>query len=182
MMNASTTDTRVVKLYESFVGTERMRKMQQQFAASSFSNDSGGIGGAMKRIADKLPNTQNPCFCSNDVMSMVDRLTNSCFSSTDSLDTTGKSREWHQVMTSVSTGVMGTGVFLSTVSATYGEIKGSDVVTVLNRGLVTEIQTNLKRLGFDSWYNAAVVSGKSLQYTMEDTKRAKISNDRVRWA
>ena len=277
--NPSKADLQVVKLYESFVGTERMRKMTAQFAASSFSNDMDtSPRGAIKQVADKLPNPFNPCFCSNEVVDGVSDVAknlahvathpfDTCFGSTNSLSTTGKSREWSQVMTSVSTGVLGTGIFLSSVSATYGEIKGSDEVTVLNQGfnkalepiyitgksraragnplcrtvefdtvpvegdywivyisndlstvivsaplliktplfsttiapnfgmyvltkdrdafwndreLVAETQTALKDLGFDSWYNMAVVSGESFEYTEADKKRATVSNDRVR--
>jgi hypothetical protein len=49
-----------------------------------------------------------------------------------------------------------------------------------DRGLVAEIKDNLKRLGFNSWYNEAVVSGESFEYSAEDKKRAVVSNDRVR--
>jgi hypothetical protein len=274
----SNADLQVVKLYESFVGKERMRKMTAQFDKSSFSDDTATSPGMVKQVADKLPNPFNPCFCSNEVVDGVSDVAknlahvathpfDTCFGSTNSLSTTGKSREWSQVMTSVSTGVLGTGIFLSSVSATYGEIKGSDDVSVLNqgfnkalepiyitgksraragnplcrtvefdtvpvegdywivyisndlstvivsapillktplfaamvkpnfgmyvltkdrdafwndRGLVAETRTALKDLGFDSWYNTAVVSGESFEYTAADKKRATVSNDRVR--
>lgn len=256
--------------------------MTEQFAASSFADDtvSGGIGGGgvIKQVTDKLPNPHNPCFCSNEVVNGVESTANNlthavtrplthCFGSDDDPNATGKSREWSQVMTSVSTGVLGTGIFLSSVSATYGEIKGSDDVSVLNqgfnkaldpiyitgksraragnplcrtvefdtvpvegdywivyisndlstiivsaplllktplfaatvtpnfgmyvltkdragfwkdRGLVAEIKTALRSLGFNSWYNEAVVSGESFEYSAADKKRAVVSNDRVR--
>ena len=64
---------------------------------------------------------------------------NFCFdecTGADDADDAGDSRKWEQVMTSVSTGVLGTGVFLSSVSATYGTIAGSDDVSVLNCGFI----------------------------------------------
>ena len=219
MSEPSRVDSQVSDLYIDYVGVANLAKMTQQFNESSFSNDNG------------------------------------------------ESREWQQVMTSVSTGVLGTGVFLSSVSATYGSIEGSDEVTVLNQGfnkslepiyirgrsraragnvlcrtvefdtvpvegdywvvyisndlstvivsaplllktplfattitpnfgmyvltkdrdafwsdrtLVAEINGALKARGFDSWYNGAVVSGESFEYTEADKNRATVSNDRVR--
>ena len=215
-------DEKVNELYIDFVGSENSKKMKQQFADLSFSNDTES-------------GTSQP-------------------------------RTWQQVMTSVSTGVLGTGVFLSSVSATYGDIEGSDSVSVLNCGfnkdlepiyingksraragnvlcrtvefdtvpvegdywvvyisedlstilvsapillktslitttispnfgiyvltkdrdafwanreLVKEINDALNNLGFISWYNEAVVSSESYEYTDADAEKATVSNDRV---
>ena len=75
-----------------------------------------------------------------------------------------------------------TPLFATTISPNFGTYvlaKDRDAFWK-DRELVGEVQDNLKRLGFDSWYNEAVVSGESFEYTRADTKRAKISNDRVR--
>lgn len=74
---------------------------------------------------------------------LLDRFNRADFSSIGG----GFARTWQQVMTSRSTGLLGTGIALSSVSATYGDI-ADGTVSVVNSG-------------FDSNLNPIRIDGKS---------------------
>ena len=75
-----------------------------------------------------------------------------------------------------------TSFFATTISSNFGMyvLTKDRAEFWKDRALVTEIDVALKERGFDSWYNTAVVSGESYEYTGVDAKRATVSNDKVR--